>query len=97
MSLIDTMTDTDILSLRRKNEILRSTLEAQGILNTKLKDMLDVAIGRLLSPSIDDEYVEAEMRQHLFRDFENKVGKSADKTPPGESEATADESGQLDG
>ena len=88
MSLLDTMTDTDILSLRRKNEILRNTLEKQGILNTKLKKMLDLTIEIIDAPSDHQEY---------YRELEKLVGMSADETHPGEPEATADESDQLDG
>ena len=88
MSLLDTMTDTDILSLQRKNEILRNTLEKQGILNTKLKKMLNLAIEKVVVPSD---------HQECYRELERLVGMSADETHPGEPEATADESGQLDG
>ena len=101
MSLLDTMTDTDILSLQRKNEILRETLETYGLKMTDRNNRYKVAVDMIRNrPAYiqgeiamsDDEYFVAV--NALIKD---KLKGKASTDHPGKPEATADENGQLDG
>jgi hypothetical protein len=88
MSLLDEMTDQDVISLRCKNVCLRETLESQGKLNAKLKSMLDEAIDKSI-PFTQCKSTKDAMHQQIFRDLEKSVGMSADQVHPGKPEETA--------